>query len=88
MSDPFAVLQQIQIDTQTISELLFTFARDYLLPVFRKHPELPAVDISIEIANDRPGDPYITLRTHWHSPDPSLSVAQPSIIRLHDRKLT
>jgi len=82
MLDSFDILVQIQHDAQTVQDLLFVFAHDYLLPVFRQHPELPDADITIHITNDQPGAPHITFNTHFHAPRPELSVLKPHVVKV------
>jgi len=74
MLDQAGVLQQIAQDTRTLSDLLTVFASDYLAPVFEKHPELPSADITITIDNSTSGAPIVEVHTHFHMPDPNLSV--------------
>jgi len=74
MLDQAGILVQIAQDTRELSALLTVFASDYLAPVFEMHPELPSADITIKIDNSTPGAPIITVHSHFHMPNPELSV--------------
>ena len=91
MLDQAGVLMQIAQDTRTMSALLTVFASDYLAPVFERHPELPSADIRITIDNSTPGAPIVEVHTHFHMPNPELSVLKLQLptpgARLHKRLL-
>jgi len=91
MLDQAGILQQIAQDTRTLSDLLTVFASDYLAPVFERHPELPSADIRITIDNSTPGAPIVEVHTHFHMPNPELSVLKLQLptpgARLHKRLL-